>query len=80
VFLLFPTGQLRSPRWRPAAWFVGGVFALLAVDLLVNATRFWSDPYSQAGNPLVLAPLLILPPVALVLSVAAVVVRFAKNC
>jgi len=79
VFLLFPTGQLRSPRWRPAAWFVGGVFALLAVDLLVNATRFWSDPYSQAGNPLVLAPLLILPPVALVLSVAAVVVRFAKS-
>ena len=24
LFLLFPTGQLRSPRWRPAAWFVGG--------------------------------------------------------
>ena len=79
VFLLFPTGQLRSPRWRPAAWFVGGVFALIAVDLLVNATRLWSDPYSQAGNPLVLAPLLILPPVALVVSVAAVVVRFAKS-
>jgi signal transduction histidine kinase len=80
LFLLFPTGQLRSPRWRPAAWFVGGVFALIAVDLLVNATRFWSDPYSpasQAGDPLVLAPLLILPPVALVVSVAAVVVRFA---
>ena len=77
MFLLFPTGQLRSPRWRPAAWFVGGVFALIAVDLLVNATRLWSDPYSQAGNPLVLAPLLILPPVALVVSVAAVVVRFA---
>src|SRR6266516_4798452 len=75
VFLLFPTGQLRSPRWRPAAWFVGGVFALIAVDLLVNATRLWSDPYSQAGNPL-LAPLLILPSVALVVSVAAVVVRF----
>ena len=79
VFLLFPTGQLRSPRWRPAAWFVGGVFALIAVDLLVNATRLWSDPYSHAGNPLVLAPLLILPPVALVVSVAAVVVRFAKS-
>src|SRR5215468_1377097 len=24
VFLIFPTGQLRSPRWRPAAWFVSG--------------------------------------------------------
>ncbi|HEV8277628.1 MAG TPA: histidine kinase [Streptosporangiaceae bacterium] len=82
VFLLFPTGQLRSRRWRPAAWFVGGVFALIAVDLLVNATRFWPDPFSpasQAGNPLVLAPLLILMPAALVVSVAAVVVRFAKS-
>src|SRR6266516_2058302 len=82
VFLLFPTGQLRSRRWRPAAWFVGGVFALIGVDLLVNATRFWSDPYSpasQAGNPLVLAPLLILMPAALVVGVAAVVVRFAKS-
>ena len=28
VFLLFPTGRLRSRRWRPAAWFVGGVFTL----------------------------------------------------
>ena len=63
VFLLFPTGRLRSRRWRPAAWFVGGVFTLIAVDLLVNATRFWSDPFgsaSQAGTPLVLVPLLIL--------------------
>ncbi len=40
VFLLFPAGQLRSRRWRPAAWFVGGVFALIGVDLLVNATAF----------------------------------------
>src|SRR6266487_4634171 len=82
VFLLFPAGQLRSRRWRPAAWFVGGVFALIGVDLLVNAARFWSDPYSpasQAGNPLVLAPLLILMPAALVAGVAAVVVRFAKS-
>src|SRR6266516_3312586 len=82
VFLLFPAGQLRSRRWRPAAWFAGGVFALIGVDLLVNAARFWSDPYSpasQAGNPLVLAPLLTLMPAALVVGVAAVVVRFAKS-
>jgi signal transduction histidine kinase len=82
VFLLFPTGRLRSRRWRPAAWFVGGAFALIAVDLLVNATRFWSDPFgsaSQTGSPLVLAPVLILMPAALVVSVAAVVVRFARS-
>jgi signal transduction histidine kinase len=82
VFLLFPTGQLRSRRWRPAAWFVSGAFTLIAVDWLVNATRFWSDPFgsaSQSGSPLLLAPLLILMPAALVISVAAVVVRFARS-
>src|SRR5438094_3800984 len=82
VFLLFPTGQVRSRRWRPVAWFVGAAFTLIAVDWLVNATRFWSDPFgsaSQTGNPLVLAPLLILMPAALMASVAAVVVRFARS-
>jgi signal transduction histidine kinase len=82
VFLLFPAGRLRSRRWRPAAWFVGGAFALIGVDLLVNATRFWSDPFgpaSQAWDPLVLAPVLILMPAALVVSAVAVVVRFARS-
>jgi signal transduction histidine kinase len=82
VFLLFPTGRLRSRRWRPAAWFVGGALVLIAVDLVVHATRFWSDPFSpasQGGSPLALAPLLILLPAALVVSVAAVVVRFARS-
>jgi hypothetical protein len=37
VFLLFPTGRLRSRRWRPAAWFVGGASAYAAVVLLVLA-------------------------------------------
>jgi signal transduction histidine kinase len=82
VFLLFPTGRLRSRRWRPAAWFVGGALALIAVDLLVNATRFWSDPFSPASqgeNALVLIPLAILLPASLVVSVIAVVVRFARS-
>src|SRR6266487_2819504 len=82
VFLLFPTGQLRSRRWRLAAWFAGGVFALAAVDMVVNATRFWSDPFitfSQRGNPRDLTAVLILMAAALVVSVAAVVVRFARS-
>src|SRR5205814_2190357 len=51
-------------------------------DFLVNATRLWSDPFgaaSQTGNPLVLAPVLILMPAALVVSVVALVVRFARS-
>ena len=38
LFLLFPTGQLRSRRWRPAAWFAGGAFALATVSALITAT------------------------------------------
>src|SRR6266487_803035 len=82
VFLLFPTGRLRSRRWRPAAWFVGGAFTFTGVVLLVHATRIWSDPFgsaSQAENPLLLATVLILVVAALVVSVVAVVVRFARS-
>jgi signal transduction histidine kinase len=81
VFLLFPTGRLRSRRWRPAAWLMGGAFALIEVDLLVNATRFWPDPFSpasQAGDPLGPAPVLTAL-AALVVGVVAVVVRFARS-
>jgi hypothetical protein len=82
LFLLFPTGRLRSRRWRPAAWFVGGAFTFTGVVLLVHATRIWSDPFgsaSQAENPLLLAAVLILVVAALVVSVVAVVVRFARS-
>jgi hypothetical protein len=39
VFLLFPTGRLRSPRWRPAGWFAGGAFAVTTVGAVVSATH-----------------------------------------
>jgi signal transduction histidine kinase len=80
VFLLFPTGRLRTRRWRPAAWFVGGAFALTTAGALVTADRFWAHPYSisfsQIGIRLVIVtyvPLLA----ALLVSVAALVTRFA---
>ena len=80
VFLLFPTGRLGSRRWRPAAWFVGGAFALLAAEALVIATHFWSDPFSsQAQSTSPPTMFLILVPAALLVSVAAVVVRFARS-
>jgi signal transduction histidine kinase len=82
MLMLFPTGRLRSRRWRPAGWFVGAVFTLATVAVLVGATRTWSHPFSsfsQAVTPPVLTALLVLLPVALVVSVAAVVVRFARS-
>jgi signal transduction histidine kinase len=79
VFLLFPTGQLRSRRWRPAAWSVGAAFALAAVVVLVTATRYWSHPFifSGGGTPADLTAVFLLMAAALVAGVTALVVRFA---
>ncbi|MGZ6543989.1 MAG: histidine kinase [Actinomycetota bacterium] len=81
LFILFPTGHLRSARWRGAAWFVGGAFTLATAFFLAFSTMTWNDPYSQSSSSgssgiswWVLLPLLIVS--ALVVSLAAVVVRF----
>ncbi len=86
LFLLFPTGHVRSRRWRPAAWFVGGVFALATAGALIAATRTWAHPFAFSGpaGPGGLAALFFrittgLISAALLVSVAALVVRFAKS-
>ena len=78
LFLLFPTGRLRSRRWRPAGWFVGGAFGIATADVLVAATRSWSHPFTQFSRAGRVA-LLSLMTVALLVSVAALVVRFAQS-
>jgi signal transduction histidine kinase len=81
VFLLFPTGRLRSRRWLPAAWFAGGALTLTSAVVAVYTARFWSHPFSspaQAMTPVV-AAVAILVCAVLVVSVAAVVVRFARS-
>jgi len=50
LFLLFPTGRLRSQRWRPAAWFVGGAFALTVIAALIAATRTWAHPLALSSG------------------------------
>jgi signal transduction histidine kinase len=82
LLLLFPTGRLRSRRWRPAAWFVAGVYTSVGLALIVRATRFWAQPFAAfpAGlYPWVLHAILILFPVTYVVSVVAVVVRFVLS-
>jgi signal transduction histidine kinase len=79
LFLLFPTGHLRSGRWRPVAWYVGGAFALVCGTNLIFVTQAWNDPFEQTSpnNPLLGLLLFALPVLsALALSLAAVVVRF----
>jgi signal transduction histidine kinase len=47
LFLLFPTGSLASPRWRPVAWFTGAVLVLLTAAALIFATSSWSHPFTE---------------------------------
>ncbi len=78
LFLLFPTGELRSARWRPVAWYVGGSFALIGIAALVTATLGWSHPFSQPGS-FFTGPIVIIMMAALLISVVAVIVRFARS-
>ena len=84
LLLLFPTGHLRSRRWRLAAWFMGGAFALITVWLLIVATQFWAHPFTPPSQATGLTALLshmtgLLISAALLVSGAALVVRFAKS-
>ena len=84
LLLLFPTGYVRSRRWRPAAWFIGAVFAFAAVWLIIAATSLWAHPFTSSQGWAGLIGLLflmtaILISAALLVSVVALVVRFAKS-
>jgi signal transduction histidine kinase len=78
LFLLFPTGQLRSARWRPVAWFVGGGLALVGMAALVFATLEWPHPFRPSGQAFTgLVTIILLA--AMLVSVIAVIVRFAGS-
>ena len=86
LFLLFPTGQLRSRRWRPAAWLAGGAFALTTICMLIAASSKWAHPFASSGpaspgglTGLSFGVATVLISAALLVSVAALVVRFAKS-
>jgi signal transduction histidine kinase len=88
LFLLFPTGHLPSPRWRPVVWLVGVILVLLTTASLILATASWSDPFEginvAAGSvgdiaraAIVIAALAEI--VALLLSVVSLVFRYRSS-
>jgi hypothetical protein len=77
-----PTGAGR--RGRLAGWFIGGVFAFATVWLLIGATGLWAHPFTSGQGWTSLVGLLflmtaVLISAALLVSVAALVLRFAKS-
>jgi len=88
LFLLFPDGRLPSPRWRPVAWYAAfalGIFAA-TVALLpgpLSGTPSVRNPVSpfpgEIGLDQVLLPLFALFFVAVILSIAALVLRFRRS-
>jgi hypothetical protein len=84
LFLLFPTGSVRSRRWRPAAWFVGGVFTIAVGWALIAATNLWARPFTTPAQVAGLTALsyrmtAFLISAALLVSVAALIVRFVTS-
>jgi signal transduction histidine kinase len=85
VFLLFPTGRLLSPRWRPVAWAAAAAIALLVLDgaLLPGALQSYPsvrNPFGVGALGPVLLPVDKLGFVVLVLTLiaaaASLVLRF----
>jgi signal transduction histidine kinase len=83
IFLLFPTGEIRTQRWRPVWWTLIVSTILTTTAAMYYATVSWSDPLAPRNNEstsgaavLVFLAVFLLPlVVSLVSSLAAVVVR-----
>jgi signal transduction histidine kinase len=87
LFLLFPDGQLTSPKWRPARWFARVVLALILSTTIVFATSLWNAPFELADRArsftsfalTLFVVVLIALPVAIFLSFASLVVRYRRS-
>jgi hypothetical protein len=82
MLLLFPTGRLRSRRWRPTAWFVAAALTPYAAAMVARACRIWADPFTTLSDgwyPGSRTAVFAVVPAALLAGVAAMVVRFARS-
>jgi signal transduction histidine kinase len=83
IFLLFPTGEIRTERWRPVWWTLIVSTIVATTAAMYYATVSWRDPFAPQNNEsasgaavLAFFAVFLLPlVVSLVSSLAAVVVR-----
>jgi signal transduction histidine kinase len=48
IMLLFPTGRLRSSRWRPVLWLTVASGGTLLLSALIGATSLWGRPFEES--------------------------------
>jgi hypothetical protein len=87
LFLLFPTGRVPSPRWRPLLWLSVIFLVGIAINLAFGAELAWEEPdvvnpaqielVSRLFDPLGFLGLVLLPAVLLG-SLAALIARFRR--
>jgi hypothetical protein len=74
LILLFPTGRLPSPRWRPLPWI-----STVAGALLVLLVLFFDNP-DQVGGAISIAAFVVVTVIfiAILLSALSIVVRYRR--
>ena len=87
MILLFPDGKLPSRRWRPLAWFSGGVIVLVSVALTLLPGHLEGhpgvrNPFGLEGHPMVAQALpgaIVLLPICILASAASLVWRYRHS-
>jgi hypothetical protein len=87
LILLFPTGRLLSPRWRPVAWIVGTVVVVWVLSLALTPGPIESFP--SVRNPLGVEAAVVLDLLAaigewvalacIVVAILSLMVRFYRS-
>lgn len=89
LLLLFPTGRLLSPRWRPFARFSAAVLVLSALIILLTPGAMTDSGYPNVTNPLgieslstllhILNFVIFFVPICLIGSVVSLIKRFRRS-